>query len=127
LRLKSTLDAAATLEPDDGAAAGLTESYNRLRQQALAVVDSAGLPLDEFESLFPVIEVERMPTSLDAAAWQSAKFESAAKRANLLLRQMAGWFDGVVQTLTLERRLELEAKERVAREAKPPTGFSSPS
>jgi hypothetical protein len=127
LRLKATLEAVASLEPTDGAAEGLTNSYFRLRAHALAVVQSTDLPEAEFLALFPVIEIARMPSNLDEAAWQSAKLESAAKAAHSLTRQMAGWFDGVIQEATLERRLELEAKERIAQERKPPTGFMLPS
>jgi hypothetical protein len=131
IRIKETLTAAAdAVKPDETAAHALTESYIRLRGEALRIVEEGGLPEEEFVNTFPEIELAPLPdpsTHPRQVLKQAAQNEALAKQASSLLKQMAGWFDGIFVEQTLERRLEMEAAERVKQEQKKPPGFASSS
>jgi hypothetical protein len=51
--------------------------------------------------------------------------EAEARRAGALFGQLAGWGQGLMDEPTLERRLQLDARERARLESKPPTGFQA--
>jgi hypothetical protein len=125
LRLKAMTDeAASSLEPESASAPAFTEAYNRLRAAVRELVDKT--PIEgEFLNFFP--EIEQVSVSLSQhpreAVREMVRFESAAKQARLLLGQLAGWVDGLIQEQTLERRLRLEAEERVKQERKQAPGF----
>jgi hypothetical protein len=130
LRMRETLAGAAdALKPDENSAHALTESYMRLRKEAVRIVEENDLPEEEFLNTFPEIEIADVPDPtmhprqvLKRAAMRTAQ----AQQASSLLKQMAGWFDGIVVEQTLQRRLELEAQERIKQERKQPPGFTPP-
>jgi hypothetical protein len=124
LRLKEMIDSAGDAVPADGASApALTKSYARLREQIGGLV--TGTPLaDEFVQAFPEIEVVAAPQAHPRSAARAALVnESAAREARALLGQMAGWVGGLIAEQTLERRMQLEAAERVSQERRDPPGF----
>lgn len=127
-RIKSMIDATVQMEPNDSAASALVSAYNRLRTQAIAFVRAADdLPTTEFENLFRLLPGVSVPEQLDQFAMQSAKLESEAKNASILLRQLGGWFDGVIAARTLDQRIAAEARAKAEIEARPATGFTSPA
>ena len=117
LRLRSMIESAASAVPDDGASAhALTESYARTRNEVRRLIADTQL-VSEFDAAFPEIEVVEV-TSRDpwAVAQSGLVNEPAARRAKLLLGQLAGWVGGLIDEQTLDRRLQLEAQERVRQE-----------
>ena len=127
--MKETLQAAAgAVKPEASSAHALTDSYARLRAGALLLMEENDDLKQEFLSTFPEMEVTPGPEQgmpLDKFVMRGASDEIAAQRAAALLSQMAGWFEGIVAEQTLERRLELEAQERIKQERRIPPGFIS--
>ena len=109
-------------EVDGLAAPGLTASYMRLRAQVAELVAGTRLA-DEFASSFPEIEVIEGQVHPNAARHLAFGAGPVAKEAQGLLRQLAGWIEGLVAEQTFEQRIQAEAAERVRQEKKPPTGF----
>jgi hypothetical protein len=125
LRLKGVLDAAAQMPPDDIAAPALTDSYTRLRGQVRDLaVSSASVSTNEFDALFPELPTVTLPRRLDMLVEQGPKLEANAKHASLLLRQLGGWVDGVIATVTFTQRLDAEARAKAELSARLPTGLS---
>ena len=119
------IDEVVKQEPIDSAAAGLTDAYNRIRDAAQTLVDaSPELPADEFGRLFAPLEPVSPPAELDNFVAASAKLESDAKKASIRLRQLSGWFQGVVLDRTLKQRIEADARAKAELAAKAPTGFT---
>jgi hypothetical protein len=125
LRLKGVLDAAVQMPPDDSAAPALTDSYTRLRGHVRdLVISSASVSKDEFDALFPELPTVTLPRRLDMIVEQAPKLEAYAKHASLLLRQLGGWVDGLIATLTFTQRLDAEARAIAELSARPPTALS---
>jgi hypothetical protein len=104
------IDAAVLTEPDAGAVVALTDAYNRLWSLARDLVNETDdLPSDEFARCFTLLSPVAVPDRLDQFAMMSAKFESQSKQASMLLRQLGGWFDGVITALTFSQRIEDDA------------------
>jgi hypothetical protein len=125
LRYKGMVEAASTAVDADGAAAhALSESYMRLREQLANVLE--GDLSDEFNAVFPEIEIPAPVQVHPGAAARAAIAQTpAARRAQVLLTQLAGWLDGLIAEQTLDQRLKLEAAERVAQERRKPPGFGA--
>ena len=119
------IDELVKQEPKDSSAAGLTDAYNRMRDASQRLVDaSPELPSEEFGLLFEALPPVSPPAQLDNFVEASAKLESDAKKASILLRQLSGWFQGVVLERTLKQRIEADARARAELAAKAPTGFT---
>jgi hypothetical protein len=110
IRMREMLAAAAqAVKPDATGAHALTESYVRLRKEALRIVEENGLPEEEFVNTFPEIDVVEPPDrSEHPRQWmkREVELEALAKQAASLLQQMAGWFDGVVIEYMPDRRMK---------------------
>jgi hypothetical protein len=125
LRLKGMVEAAASSveQPDGSAAPALTGSYMRTRAEISSLLGGSGLE-QEFANAFPEIEVveggHRHPRDAAAAGITDAP---AARSAQVLLGQLAGWLDGLIAERTLDQRLRLEAEERVKQERRQSPGF----
>jgi len=129
LRLRGMLESAATGPADGDGAPALTESYTRLRGLVRDYVEAHGLNIDEFDPAFPEIDLVEFPEHQhprDFAA-RTMAHTPQAKRAQALLGQLAGWVSGLIDELTLDKRLRLEAEERVKQERRQPPGFRSDS
>jgi hypothetical protein len=96
LRLKGSIEAAAGVSAEASAANALTENYQRLRAQALAVAEDRELR-PEFESMFPEIDpVADPPRHPRLFARWAQEAEIAAQRASALLHSLAGWIEGLL-------------------------------
>ena len=108
IRMREMLAAAAdAVKPDATGAHALTESYVRLRKEALRIVEENQLPEEEFLNAFPEIAVVEPPDrSEHPRQWmkREVELEALAKQAASLLQQMAGWFDGIVIEFMPDRR-----------------------
>lgn len=117
---------AAQIEATHESVGALVKAYSSLRDEMLLLLKDAGLNdlCEEFARLFPVI---LMPAQEVIAAWPNTFLEAAARatEAQLGLRKMGGWIQGLIDEQTLEMRLRLEAEEKAKRESKPATGFGS--
>lgn len=124
LRLRETIRSAAGDGTADGIAApGLTASYMRLRAEVVVLVADSPLA-EEFSRTFPdvdIIEVKAGPAAAQRLALSAAH---SAQEAQGLLRQLAGWIEGLVAEQTLQERIRAEAVERVRLDTKPATGFA---
>jgi hypothetical protein len=125
LRLKGEVDAAAAAPADGLGAPALVDAYNGLRVRVARALD--GDPRqEEFIDAFAELPAATTPLSNQPYNVRKAAVEneSLARRAQLDLGRLAGWLDGMIGEQTLERRMQLEAQERVRQERRPPTGFS---
>jgi hypothetical protein len=107
LRLRGMIESAATsVDATGDAAAALTESYARLRHQVGAVMTDSSADLAEFEAAFPRIDVVELDQYEDPRdmAMRGMKYAPQAKRAQVLLGQLAGWVTGLIQELEYEQR-----------------------
>jgi hypothetical protein len=103
----------------------LLRAYSRLRGELLLILkpDALGELRAEFERLFPALgdpPLVDQATGRPLDAFQLADWASEAK---LGLKQLQGWIQGLIDELTLERRLQLEAEAKAKRA---PTGFTPP-
>jgi hypothetical protein len=80
----------------------------------------------EFVDLFPILAT---PPSYDPALERDTipPLGKAVADALLNLRVLGWWIQGLVDELTLDKRLRMEAEEKAKLAAKPPTGFASPA
>lgn len=103
----------------------LVHAYNRLRDELLLILqpDALGQLRTEFERLFPGLND---PPPFDRATGKSLDpllLAGWASEAKLGIKQLQGWIQGLIDELTLERRLQLEAEAKAKRS---PTGFTPP-
>jgi hypothetical protein len=126
LRVRAMVIGAAQVEATEGAALALVRAYAGLREEMLHVLESEALgPLrDEFERLFTTME-EPEPFHPYRGAVGHAELASAASEAQVNLLKIQGWIQGLVDELTLEQRLRLEAEEKAKLESKFKPGFGS--
>jgi hypothetical protein len=113
LRLKKMAEAAAATEPSRNSANALRESYGRLRAQVAELLQ--GSPEGtEFERVFPEPPSaggdQRGGFGPAAASAATASRIDAAERFALLLRQMGGWLDGLIDEATFDQRMLYEAE-----------------
>jgi hypothetical protein len=98
LRLKGAIEAAAGIPAEAPAASALTETYQRLRAQALETAGDRDLRT-EFEAMFPEIEPAPDPPDHPRESlhivWKR-EAEVKAQRASGLLHALAGWVEGLL-------------------------------
>ena len=105
LRIRSALEA-ATAQPSGRPGQPHAKAYPRLRAEVeQALTDDLR---DEFERLFP--------SSLETTGQPWGK---QGEEAIVLMTQLAGWLNGLVEAAILDRRIRAEAEERAKR-----TGFA---
>jgi hypothetical protein len=123
LRLRGMLEASAQIAATHEAAAALARAYMSLRNELLAILADHGLPdlRQECTRLFQDIPE---PVIGDPHPTSRLRVASAASEAQLGLRQLQGWVQGLIdeQTLREQQRLDADARARV--EHRPPTGFA---
>lgn len=89
-------------------------------RQALSIQGLEDL-LAEFDRVFtPLAEVPEAVDVNDLVA------TSRANEALVKLRQVGGWVQGLLDELTFEQRMRMEAEEKARLAAKPTTGFGTP-
>src|SRR5579875_381755 len=123
LRLRAMVTAAAQTEATHLAAKALVNAYRSLCGEMLFVLEGdelAGLN-GEFRRLFPPLP--EPPQVFTAVPDTVAQVAAVAAEAQMGLRRMEGWIQGLIDEQTLELRLRLEAEEKAKLEAKPKTGF----
>lgn len=106
--------AAESIEPDGDGAAALTESYERLRSRVRELVQVSAAELQEFDAAFPRLDVINIPDREHPRkmAMRKLAYAPQAKRAQVLLGQLAGWVSGLIEELELEQRHPPEAGQR---------------
>jgi hypothetical protein len=103
-------------------AAGLIDSYRRLRLQVSQLVEDWGGDTDRFGEQFPDIS----PTAVISPSGPRSQQELTAKgrTAAGLLRQLSGYVGGLFQAKVIADQVT-EEQLRLAREAaRPPLGFN---
>ena len=123
LRMRAMVMEAAQIEATFHAGGALVRAYLGLRDEMLRILEPEALAelREEFERLFPVV---REPRSISRSMpnLTRAQQAEAASEAQLSLRKLQGWIQGLIDELTFEERLRLEAEARVA-QANRPMGF----
>jgi hypothetical protein len=118
LRVQAMVTEAAQTQATMNAAVALVRAYMGLRNEVLLITEAEDLKelRDECERLFPVLgEPPRVAHQLD----------TGAAEALLNLRKLGGWIQGLINELTLEQRMRMEAEERAKLQDRPSTGFAS--
>lgn len=125
--LQAMVTAAAQTEATNQAGAALTLAYLRLRAEMLKILEPEALAelRVECERLFPHLEIPP-PYSPAPSATTSAKLSAAAHEAQINLRRLQGWIQGLIDELTLQERLRLEAEAKAAQASRPQSGFQRP-
>src|SRR5262245_4048774 len=123
--MQAMVTQAAQVEATSEAGGALTRAYLRLRGEMLRILASDGLEglREEFTALFPTIEEppdhrQQLPKSTSAQLSAAAAYE-----AQMGLRKLQGWIEGLIHELTYKDRLRVEAEVRAAQAGKPRTGF----
>jgi hypothetical protein len=109
IRLRSMIQSAAEVVPVDGhAAPALTENYSRLRALVREALTDEAAPVDEFEACFPDLPVVDFGgiTSARAVGLRELTYAPEAKQAQSLLRQLAGWLEGVLEAAEYRARID---------------------
>jgi hypothetical protein len=127
LRMQAMVMQAAQTEATYQAGGALVLAYLRLRAELLKILEPEPLAelREEFARIAPHMEFAP-PFSPLLAAETSAKLADAAHQAQTNLRVLQGWVQGLIDELTLEQRLRLEAEAKAAQANRPPTGFQKP-
>ena len=127
LRVQAMVTESAQTEATYKAGTALVRTFMGLREEILLIMRGDELePLrGECNRLFP--PMGNPPPFDPATGAETTKYlEAAAGEALLNLRKLGGWIQGLINELTLERRLRLEAEAKVAQASRPPTGFQQP-
>jgi hypothetical protein len=112
------------VEATHAAADALVRAYLSLREEMhtiLASEDLKELQL-EFQRLFERMD-DPVPFIPLLNVETGAKRESAAYEALVNLRKLSGWIQGLIDELTFEQRLRIEAEEKAKAANRPGVGF----
>jgi len=116
LRLRAMLSA-AQIEPTADAGRALVRAYNNLVIEGSGVLTRASAELkQDYERLFPPLE--EPDDHLNAT-----RMAQGAAEASLKIRLLGGWVQGLIDELTMDQRMRMEAVEMAKVGTKPPTGF----
>ena len=126
LRMQATVMHASQAEATFQAGEALAGAYLGLREEMQRVLEDGGLPAlrVEFDRLFPSLDVPP-PYSPALPESTGAKLAAAANEAQLGLRKLHGWIQGLINEQTLDERLRMEAAEKAKLESRRPIGFTS--
>jgi hypothetical protein len=126
--MQAMVTQAAQVEATRDASRALVHAYLGLRAEMLEIVESHGLKelQAECERLFPPIE-EASPfnPTFDTTRSHTA-LVTVASEAQMGLRKLQGWIQGLIDELTFSERLRLDAAAKAAQANRPPTGFQKP-
>jgi hypothetical protein len=124
LRLQGMVTAAASTEAARDSAAALVHAYNGLQDELRASLESDETMdlAEEFDRLFPPL-AEPGEFSPVLAVESHARLAAAAEEGRTRLVQMGGWIQGLIEEITLQERMRLEAEAKAREQAKPRTGF----
>ena len=115
---------AAQIEATYQAGGALARAYMNLRSEMLLILQPQELAdlRAEFDRLFPVVDAPPPYTPV-LPETTAAGLSEAMTSARVGLAQLQGWIQGLIDELTLEKRLQLEAEAKAKRA---PTGFTPP-
>ncbi|MBD0347929.1 MAG: hypothetical protein ICV59_02135 [Thermoleophilia bacterium] len=125
--MQAMVTTAAQTEATYQAGGALVRTYLRLRDEMLEILGQPGLDQlrNEFNRLFPILE--EPPGSLGPSdSVPNQRLAEAAHEAQLSLRRLQGWIQGLIDELTYADRLRAEAEAKAAQAARVQTGFRQP-
>lgn len=115
LRLKAAIDSTLSGGDDKSLAAkAFSDAYAVFRAEAARIADEEDV-VEEFDRLFPAAPTVSTP-SVARGGFDPFKAGSDVAEASSLLRRLAGWLDGFVQSARLEAEAAAYASERVRHE-----------
>jgi hypothetical protein len=126
LRVQAMVTEVAQTEATYKAAGALVRAYLSLRAEVILIMAAEELSdlRGEAMRLFPEIG-EPAPFTSAGQPQSHEVLETAATEALSRLRQLGGWIQGLINELTLDQRLRLEAEAKAKLEAHPGTGFQA--
>ena len=126
LRMRAMVTQAAQVEATYHAGGALVRAYHGLRAEMFLILEPEALAdlRAEFQRLFPSLGEPPMFSPALAVATQ-ARLAEAASEAQLSMRKLQGWIQGLIDELTLDQRLRLEAEAKAKEAAMPRTGFGA--
>src|SRR5687768_10927406 len=108
LRMHGMVSRAAKMETAFQAGGALARAYLGLRDEMLLVL--SGALREEFERLFPEMEVPEPHNPVFDVHVSGTRLTEAAMEAQLHLRRLEGWIQGLIDEMTLEQRLRMDAE-----------------
>jgi hypothetical protein len=117
LRLQGAINAAVAAVPAGHAAtavSALAGSYMNMRAEVRLVIDES--LQDEFDRLFPVMEVPAAPDVMGGGGFDPLKSADVANQARTRLNTMGGWLDGFVQDSRIKIEAQAYASARIKEE-----------
>jgi hypothetical protein len=114
LRMHSMVTGVAEVEATSAAAVSLVSTYLRLRGEVLLNLQGEAFEelREEFERLFAPIKPPRSVNAFFDPERNDSELSAAAHDAQLRLRQLGGWIHGLIDELTFQRRLRVEAEAK---------------
>jgi hypothetical protein len=101
---------------------GLTESYNRLRDAVRSLNADTGGSDHIFDAeLPPIPEVSAQYPAGGPRVTQ--EWASKGRHAAVMLRQLAGWVEGMVESTVIDQKLSQEQIKAAQEAARQPPGF----
>jgi hypothetical protein len=79
---------------------------------------------NEFLQLFPVLE-RLNPFNPNFPQETTVKLKAGAAAALVHLKQLGGWLQGLIDELTYEQRMRVQAEENAKQAARPGVGFGT--
>jgi hypothetical protein len=101
---------------------GLTESYLRLRVSVRSASIDLGGSEESFDAEFP--QIESVSPNYPAVGGRiMMDMTSKASHAATLLRQLAGYVEGLIEAVVIEQRLDVAQIQAAREAARQPVGF----
>jgi hypothetical protein len=124
LRVRGMVIAAAQVEATHFAAGALARAYVGMRGELLAALQPNSLSelRDEFERLFEPLEI---PEPFNRFVGNAEQLAQVAVEAQLSLRRLEGWIQGLIDELTLDQKMRMEAEETAKLASKIKPGFQT--
>jgi hypothetical protein len=126
LRVRGMVTGASQVEATHDASIALVRSYTGLRAELLRILEpeTLGDLHDEFERLFPEMD-EPLPWHTLRGQQGLVELAAAASEARINLQKLQGWIQGLIDELTLDQRMRMEAEEAAKLANKVRPGFRS--
>lgn len=101
-------------------AAGLTDAYVRLREAARSLATDLGMDGSEFNAMLPGMQPPKAPFPDPKTMLELG---SAASHAATALRALAGYVEGLIESVVLEQQITMEQVQAAREAARQPPGF----
>jgi hypothetical protein len=124
LRMRGMVIGASQVEATRDAGIALVRAYAGLREELLRILEPETLRElhDEFERLFPPM-AEPLPWHPMRGVIATAELAAASSEAKVNLQKIQGWIQGLIDELTLDQKMRMEAEETAKLASRVKPGF----